>query len=76
MEEGIRFDEPGNNYSTISQPASSGMVGFIIRLGLAKDQAGAEKVLLIALVVCILASITLLWLTNRSSANVPLPPTY
>lgn len=57
------------------QTAPSGILGCVIRLRLAKDAAGAQKVLLIVIAVCILIMIVLWWSSIGTPIRVPLPPT-
>jgi len=53
---GVEFNEgqiPNYNY----QPKKGGITPFIIKLGLAKDEAGAQKVMIIIAIVCFALSI-------------------
>jgi hypothetical protein len=48
---GVEFDEgqiPNYNY----QPKASGIAPLIIKMGLAKDEVGAQKIMLIITVIC------------------------
>ena len=67
MDENIRFDEPEYMRSTaLDKP--SWLSSLVIKVGLAKDNAGAQKVLLVVLVLVVLATVIVLWVSNASSA--------
>jgi hypothetical protein len=55
----IQFQEPA--YGSPTGPKRSFLVGLVIKMGLAKDDAGAQKALLITLIVVVIATITV-WL--------------
>lgn len=51
----VEFDEhrPITNY----QPKKGGLANFLIKIGLAKDEMGAQKVMIIIAVICFALSI-------------------
>lgn len=71
MDNNIQFDEP-----EYTQPAAyhqkkgpSGLTGLVIRLKLAKNEEGAQKVLLIIITICILI-IIVSWLFQAGNSYV------
>lgn len=53
---GVEFNEnqPSNyNYPT----KNSGLTNLIIKTGLAKDEAGAKKIMIIIMIICVILSI-------------------
>ena len=68
----LQYARPAFNSYKISWFAK-----FIIKIGLAKDNAGAQKVLLVVLVLVVLATVVVLWTSNApsSSPQPPIPPT-
>ena len=69
----IQFNEPQYTATPVRKP--SGLARLAIRLGLASDETSAQKVLLVALVLIVLATIAVLIGGAFSTAPVPLPPT-
>ena len=61
MDNNIQFDEQEYAQPAAYQKGPSGLTGLVIRLKLAKSEAGAQKVLLIVIVVCILVMIAVWW---------------
>mgnify|MGYP001572131742 CR=1 FL=1 len=58
----IQFDEePQYARPTSGSERQSWLSGLVIKTGLAKDNAGAQKVLLVVLVLVVLATIMVLW---------------
>jgi hypothetical protein len=55
----VQFNEP--SYGTRNGPKRSGLAQFVISLGLAKDDAGAQKALLVLLLLVILATLFVLF---------------
>lgn len=70
----VQFNEP--TYRNISQQVTGprGLVGLVIRAGLAKNDVEAQKVLLIVLVVAVLCIIGIFVFGNVSTKDAPLPP--
>lgn len=56
----IQFQEPQYN-APLATPKRSWLTNLVLKAGLAKDDAGAQKVLLIVLVIIIIATI-LVWI--------------
>ena len=54
----IQFEEP--RYAQSSPPKISWLTGLVIKTGLARDDAGAQKALLVVLILTIIA-IVLIW---------------
>lgn len=72
MEEQIKFDESQYAYA-MNQKTPSGIPGLVVRLGLAKDEEGAQKVLLVIFVVCVVATIAIFYSTTEAPSLVPAP---
>ncbi len=72
MNNNIQFDEQEYARPGVVQKGPSGITGLVIKLKLAKDEAGAQKVLLIIIAVCVLIMIAIWWFPN--SHRPPLPP--
>lgn len=71
----IQFQEPQYTRSASYEKGPVGISGLVIRFGLAKDEAAAQKVLLIVLGVCVIAIFAFLFMGSAPSSSVPLPPT-
>lgn len=52
----------------------SGIVGFLIRHGIAKNARSASVVLIGIIIVCIVATIIIMSASGNSGASEPLPP--
>ena len=70
MDEQIQFEEPEYARSAALEK-HSWLAGLVIKTGLAKDDLGAQKVLLIALVLIIVATIAVFWMSSNSSSQTP-----
>jgi hypothetical protein len=71
----IQFQEPQYTRSASYDKGPSGVVGLVLRFGLAKDEAGAQKILLIILGLCILV-MGIVWVfSGGPPANISQPPT-
>ena len=70
MDNNIQFDEPEYAQSAAHQKGPSGLTGLMIKLKLAKSEAGAQKVLLIVIVACILVMIAVWWSQAGSNSYV------
>ena len=69
----LQFQEP--QYGTpLAALKRSWLTSLVISTGLAKDDAGAQKVLLIVLVLAIIGIIWFAWPSGPSSPAVPLGP--
>ncbi|HVM59098.1 MAG TPA: hypothetical protein VMT80_02115 [Candidatus Paceibacterota bacterium] len=73
----VQFDEPQLGPRPVARSVPSAVARLVISLGLAKDNAGAQKALLVITVVAVLATVFLWWRADsRSNAPVPLPTPY
>lgn len=71
----IQFEEPRYTQSASTERGPGGVSGMVIRYGLARDEAGAQKVMLAILALCVVL-IFILWTYSSSPAVVvPPPPT-
>lgn len=73
--ESVEFSEPQYGISRVqASPKQSFLIGLVISLGLAKDDASAEKVLIGILVVSILLTMFVFWQFGGSAVQeVPDP---
>ena len=71
----IQFNEPEYTPAPVAakKPAGLSLTGLVIKAGLAKDEAGANIVLIIVLLVVIALTIGV-WLLGSVPADVPLVP--
>lgn len=69
----VEFNEPSLMRNRSSGPRISRISKIVIRLGLAEDQRGVVKVLIIILVLAVLATVAVL-ATSSQTSEVPLPP--
>ncbi|PIR83480.1 hypothetical protein COU19_00045 [Candidatus Kaiserbacteria bacterium CG10_big_fil_rev_8_21_14_0_10_56_12] len=70
----IKFEEASYIQPLTSQSGPKGLSGLVIRSGFAKDEKGAQKVLITVFVLCILALIYIWW--PQGVTNVPDPTIY
>jgi hypothetical protein len=71
----MQFNEPEYTPHSSRVRRISLFSRLVIKAGLAKDEAGAQKVLLLILVVVVIATIVTWWFNNPPATNPPLPPT-
>ena len=69
----IQFQEPQYGRSAISGPARSWLTNLVISTGLAKDAAGAQKVLVVILILAILGIIAVVASAGGASPEIPEP---
>ncbi|MDP2593924.1 MAG: hypothetical protein Q8P36_01110 [bacterium] len=69
----IQFDEPQYGQST-SRQRYSWLTGLVIKTGLASDDAGVQKVLLIVLGLAIVGIALVLVVGGGATRNIPPPP--
>ncbi|MDP3996414.1 MAG: hypothetical protein Q8P86_01820 [bacterium] len=52
----------------------SGLTGWLIKIGVAKDVTGANKILLGIAVVSLIVAVVVFWRTTRSPELIPITP--
>jgi len=68
----IQFDEPQfESRRPLMQKARLGLTGLVIRLGLANDEAGANKFQLALIIICVLVMLYIWWPSIMGMLAVP-----
>lgn len=65
----IQFDEPSYAPTHVVAVRYSWLTNLVIRTGLASDEAGAQKMLLVVLIVAVIATIGVLWFGGGASTK-------
>ena len=68
----VKFDEQASYQSPLR--AQSGLTGFVIKIGLAKDAASARNVLIVAAVCSAIAAFFIFSSAQKTNEIVPAPP--
>jgi hypothetical protein len=69
----LQFDEPQYARPAAAPGRSSWLTGLVIKSGLAQDEQGAQKVLLIVLGLALLSIVAVIMLSGSGSADDFLP---
>ncbi|MHB8660611.1 MAG: hypothetical protein ACYC75_01555 [Minisyncoccota bacterium] len=73
--ENLQFNEDSQYVRpAFNSEKRSWLANLVIKARLAKDDAGAQKVLLVVLIFVVLATVAVLWMSNAQSSPSPLPP--
>lgn len=69
--ENVQFNEPEYGARVSAQKQASGLSRLVMKAGLAKDDAGAQRVLLIIAILAVVATAIILWTVMAPAAPPP-----